>query len=133
MTQVKHALNAQPALLPAPAEEEVVTATPPLDCAAPVPQLKRQRVVLELHLDPQRCLSCGGCVSVCPRMAVPVSHINSLADGILCRGCGICVQVCPVEALSQAPIVLDEPLRVPGNRDRRRAAPITPPELDEAN
>jgi ferredoxin len=133
MTQVKRDLDSQSVPLPAAEEESVVAVTPPLDRAAPVPQLKRQRVVLALHVDPQRCLSCGGCISVCPRMAVPVSHINSLAEGILCRGCGICVQVCPVEALSQVPIVLDEPLHVPGNRDRRRAAPITPPTSDEAN
>jgi ferredoxin len=133
MSRVNRDLDAQPAPLPAADEDSGVAVTPPLDRAAPVPQLKRQRVVLALHVDPQRCLSCAGCVSVCPRMAVPVSHFNSLAEGILCRGCGLCVQVCPVEALSQVPIVLDEPLHVPGNRDRRRAAPITPPEPDEAN
>jgi ferredoxin len=133
MTQVKRHLDSHPAPLPAADEEAIMAGTPPLDRAAPVPQVKRQRVVLELHVDPNICLSCGGCVSVCPRMAVPVSHFNSLAEGILCRGCGICVQVCPVEALRQVPIVLDEPLHVPGNRDRRRAAPITPPESDEAN
>jgi ferredoxin len=132
MSQVKRDLDSQPVPLPTD-EEPTLAVTPPLDRAAPVPQLKRQRVVLALHVDPQRCLSCGGCISVCPRMAVPVSHINSLAEGILCRGCGICVQVCPVEALSQVPIVLDEPLHVPGNRDRRRAAPITPPTSVEAN
>ena len=132
MSQVKRDLDAQPVPLPTD-EEPTLAVTPPLDRAAPVPQLKRQRVVLALHVDPHRCLSCGGCISVCPRMAVPVSHINSLAEGILCRGCGICVQVCPVEALSQVPMVLDEPLHVPGNRDRRRAAPITPPASDEAN
>ena len=52
-------------------------------------------------------------------MAVPVTNFNSLAEGMLCQGCGLCVQVCPVEALSQVPVILTEPLRVPGSRDQR--------------
>ncbi|HMA35814.1 MAG TPA: 4Fe-4S binding protein [Chloroflexia bacterium] len=98
---------------------------------APVLQVTRQRVVLSLHVDENRCLSCAGCISVCPRMTVPVSRINSLAEGILCRGCGLCVQVCPVEALSQIPIVLAEPPRVPEGQERRRAARATLPPSTE--
>src|SRR5689334_6117783 len=63
-----------------------------------------ERIMLELRVDEHRCLSCGGCVSVCPRMEIPVSHLHSIAAGVLCKGCGLCVQACPVEALSQAPV-----------------------------
>ena len=63
-----------------------------------------ERIMLELQVDAHRCLSCGGCVSVCPRMDIPVSHLNSIAAGVLCKGCGICVQACPVEALRQQPV-----------------------------
>jgi Pyruvate/2-oxoacid:ferredoxin oxidoreductase delta subunit len=91
----------------------------------------RQRVVLSLHVDEHRCLSCAGCISVCPRMAVPISRLNSLAEGILCRGCGLCVQVCPVEALSQIPIALAEPPQVPDDGERRRAARELVPTTDE--
>lgn len=102
------------------------------DVLAPGLQLTQQRVALSLHLDENRCLSCGGCISVCPRMTVPVSHMNSLAEGILCRGCGLCVQVCPVEALSQVPVVLADPPRIPDTLERRRAARMSLPTSDEA-
>jgi Pyruvate/2-oxoacid:ferredoxin oxidoreductase delta subunit len=114
---------------PAPASVEAVTI--PAVQIAPARQLTRQRVVLSLQVDEGRCLSCGGCVSVCPRMVVPVTKFNSLAEGILCQGCGLCVQVCPVEALSQVPVILTEPLRVPGHRDDRQAARLVPPLSDE--
>lgn len=106
--------------LPPPAEPTV----PPEVSAMPVLQVTRQRVVLSLHVDEYRCLSCAGCISVCPRMKVPVSRFNSLEEGILCRGCGLCVQVCPVEALSQIPIVLADPPVIPEELDRRRAARV---------
>ncbi len=99
----------------------------------PAPTTTRRRVVLSLHVDEHRCLSCGGCISVCPRMAVPVSRFNSLDEGILCRGCGLCVQVCPVEALSQIPIALTDPPQVPAGDERRRAARLPAPASDEAH
>ena len=120
MTKPKNAVEPMAA---APTGEAV--AVPSLEAPA-ARQLTRQRIVLSLQVDEGRCLSCGGCVSVCPRMVVPVSKFNSLAEGILCQGCGLCVQVCPVEALSQAPVILTEPLRVPGSRDHRHVARIAP-------
>jgi len=110
-------------------------ALPPLAAGGLVipPALTRQRVVLSLHVDEHRCLSCGGCISVCPRMVVPVSRFDSLAEGILCRGCGLCVQVCPVEALSQIPLVPAHPPQVPDNAERRHAARLGAPVPDEAH
>ncbi len=92
-----------------------------------IPAVTRQRVVLSLHVDEHRCLSCSGCISVCPRMVVPVSRFDSLAEGILCRGCGLCVQVCPVEALSQIPVALADPPQVPDSAERRHAARLGTP------
>lgn len=87
-----------------------------------------ERIMLELQVDEHRCLSCGGCVSVCPRMNIPVSHLNSIAAGVLCRGCGICVQACPVEALRQVPVP------APPHRPalERRRNPIIPAYPHEA-
>lgn len=117
-------LEAAPTLTPAlPAN---VVEAPPLATA-------RSRIVLALHVDETRCLSCAGCISVCPRMTVPISLMNSLAEGILCRGCGLCVQVCPVEALSQIPVVLPDPPPRPAVLDRRHAARLGPPDPDETH
>ncbi|HUS17826.1 MAG TPA: 4Fe-4S binding protein [Chloroflexia bacterium] len=101
--------------------------------AAPLLQVTRQRVILSLHVDEHRCLSCAGCISVCPRMTVPISRMNSLAEGTLCRGCGLCVQVCPVEALSQIPIVLGDTPGVPEDLERRRAARMALPSSEETH
>jgi Pyruvate/2-oxoacid:ferredoxin oxidoreductase delta subunit len=86
-----------------------------------------ERIMLELQVDQHRCLSCGGCVSVCPRMDIPVSHLNSIAAGVLCKGCGICVQACPVEALRQVPVPAP-PRRPAPARPRSPIIPAYPPE-----
>lgn len=105
-----------------------------LDMALKRPDLptkgnKVARIMLELHVDEGRCLSCGGCVSVCPRMQIPVSRLNSIEAGMLCRGCGLCVRACPVEALSQVPV--DAPPRTaatPPPPERRIVAVVPPTE-----
>ncbi len=116
---------------PADTETGLNGSTPALSDRLPVAGVQKQRVVLALHVDENRCLSCAGCISVCPRMVVPVSRFNSLAEGILCRGCGLCVQVCPVEALSQIPVVLAAPPEIPVNLERRRAARLAGPPTEE--
>src|SRR5437773_8469321 len=85
----------------------------PVAVPAEVPRAEDlvQRIALELRVDESRCLSCGGCVSVCPRMDIPVSNFNSIAEGVLCRGCGLCVRLCPVEALRQVPVPAPPPRR----------------------
>ena len=85
-----------------------------------------ERIMLELRVDEGRCLSCGGCVSVCPRMQIPVSRLNSIEAGVLCRGCGLCVRACPVEALSQVPVAAPPRVLAPSAADRR-ITPVVPP------
>jgi ferredoxin len=45
-----------------------------------------------------RCVRCGGCVSVCPVAALELKD-NIINDKILCTACGICAKACPVEAI----------------------------------
>jgi ferredoxin len=92
----------------------------------PAKESKVERIMLELRVDEGRCLSCGGCVSVCPRMQIPVSRLNSIEAGVLCRGCGLCVRACPVEALSQVPVPAPPRAAAPPSPDRR-ITPVVPP------
>jgi ferredoxin len=45
-----------------------------------------------------RCLRCGGCVSVCPAAALELKD-NIIRDDKLCTLCGVCEKACPVEAI----------------------------------
>ncbi|MEM2098173.1 MAG: 4Fe-4S binding protein [Candidatus Bathyarchaeia archaeon] len=50
------------------------------------------------HINNNRCLRCGGCVSVCPTAALDLKD-NIVRDEVLCTFCGICEKACPVEAI----------------------------------
>jgi ferredoxin len=55
---------------------------------------------MPLLLDRERCAYCGGCVGVCPTLALELVELTLIIDEALCTECGACVQVCPVGALS---------------------------------
>lgn len=50
--------------------------------------------------DKEKCLRCGGCVAVCPKLALDLTEHGIACDPEKCINCGICVKFCPVEALS---------------------------------
>jgi len=50
--------------------------------------------------DKNKCLRCGGCVGVCPHLALDLKEHGIVCDAEKCVSCGICVKFCPVEALS---------------------------------
>jgi formate hydrogenlyase subunit 6/NADH:ubiquinone oxidoreductase subunit I len=45
-----------------------------------------------------RCMRCGGCVSVCPTAALELRD-NVIRAEKLCKLCGLCDQACPVDAI----------------------------------
>jgi ferredoxin len=46
------------------------------------------------------CMACGGCVGVCPFVALELENGNKLAlEGASCTGCGLCERFCPVGAI----------------------------------
>lgn len=47
----------------------------------------------------KKCISCGGCVSVCPVMALKLKDRYPNCDFSKCVNCGACVRFCPVGAL----------------------------------
>ncbi|MCD6557576.1 MAG: 4Fe-4S binding protein [Candidatus Aenigmarchaeota archaeon] len=53
---------------------------------------------MQLIIDKNKCLSCGGCVSVCPKQALELKK-HPEWDKNSCIGCELCVRLCPVGAL----------------------------------
>ena len=51
----------------------------------------------QLHIDPDKCTSCGACSKVC-KMDVDVSRTPNHAE---CIRCGDCIRICPHQAISK--------------------------------
>lgn len=55
--------------------------------------------MIEMIVDLNRCLHCGGCVGSCPQNAIFLNDF-ALEFNDDCTRCGRCVKLCPVSALS---------------------------------
>lgn len=53
----------------------------------------------ELLFSSQKCISCGGCLSVCPNGVHVLDETHTL-NRTSCVGCGACAKICPTRALS---------------------------------
>ena len=51
-------------------------------------------------VDCEKCLACGGCISVCPQDALSWYGSRALVDDEKCISCAICIRICPVGAIS---------------------------------
>ena len=51
-------------------------------------------------VDRTKCLSCGGCISVCPQDALYMYGFRAFVDKNKCISCAICIRICPVGAIS---------------------------------
>ncbi|HEC95375.1 MAG TPA: ferredoxin [Thermoplasmatales archaeon] len=51
------------------------------------------------EVDPEECLACGGCISVCPEDAITMVSSKAVVNKNLCVGCGVCIKTCPVGAI----------------------------------
>lgn len=51
-------------------------------------------------VDSERCLACGGCISLCPQNAITMYSSKAIVRKENCIYCGICIQSCPVGAIS---------------------------------
>ena len=47
-----------------------------------------------------RCISCAGCVGVCPVDTITLRELHLVIDQGPCISCSLCVQFCPVGALT---------------------------------
>ena len=53
-------------------------------------------------IDPDRCLGCGVCETVCPVGAITVRS-SALVNASRCTGCGRCAEECPQGAIVLRP------------------------------
>jgi len=49
-------------------------------------------------IDAKICLGCGGCIDLCPVLAIAMIDDVVTVDPALCTHCNICVKTCPVRA-----------------------------------
>ncbi len=54
---------------------------------------------MSLELNQEKCLACGGCVSLCPKDALEIKNGELTINHDKCVKCGTCVKFCPVKAL----------------------------------
>jgi len=52
-----------------------------------------------IKVDTNKCLYCGGCVSVCPTGALELKETKIIFNKEKCIDCGACLKFCPVGAL----------------------------------
>ena len=53
-------------------------------------------------IDPETCMSCGACESVCPVNAISEGEDAYVIDAEACTDCAACVSECPVDAIAKA-------------------------------
>jgi ferredoxin len=51
-----------------------------------------------IRIDQDKCTGCGGCIDLCPVIAISMIDDRVLIDNDTCTECKICVKACPVNA-----------------------------------
>lgn len=46
-----------------------------------------------------KCMSCGGCASMCPMDAISEGEIHFEVNADECIDCGVCEAACPAQAI----------------------------------
>lgn len=51
-----------------------------------------------ITINQERCTGCGGCIDLCPSIAISMIEDVVTVDQETCTSCKICVKVCPMNA-----------------------------------
>jgi ferredoxin len=51
-----------------------------------------------VKIDENKCTGCGGCIDLCPPIAVSLVNDAAVVNDEVCTNCGICIKVCPMGA-----------------------------------
>ena len=51
-------------------------------------------------VDGEKCLACGGCISICPQGVISMCGGRAFVLIDKCISCAICIRTCPVGAIS---------------------------------
>ncbi len=54
---------------------------------------------MKVDVEHARCISCAGCVGVCPVDTITLNGDHLEIEDGPCISCGLCIQFCPVGAL----------------------------------
>lgn len=47
----------------------------------------------------EKCLACGGCISICPKDALFMCGGKAFVASKKCISCAICIKICPIGAI----------------------------------
>lgn len=59
---------------------------------------KRDRKQTTVRIDAEKCGRCGGCIDLCPVIAISMINDIVVVDGERCEECIHCVSICPLDA-----------------------------------
>ncbi|MGC9132679.1 MAG: indolepyruvate ferredoxin oxidoreductase subunit alpha [Candidatus Micrarchaeia archaeon] len=54
---------------------------------------------MAIEINRDKCIYCGACVGVCPKMAIVLEENVIRVDKEKCIDCGICEKACPMNAI----------------------------------
>ena len=56
--------------------------------------------IFDIRIDPEKCVQCGRCESLCPTFSISGDSIQKGRTCVTCTKCGRCVDECPKNAIS---------------------------------
>jgi len=51
-----------------------------------------------IAIDTDKCTGCGGCIDLCPAIAIRMANNVAKINDELCKHCYSCTAICPVKA-----------------------------------
>jgi ferredoxin len=57
-----------------------------------------KEVIGMTKIETNKCTGCGGCIDLCPEIAISMINDVVTVNEELCTGCNICIKVCPMRA-----------------------------------